>query len=100
LTGGITITPDQYTTKNAKLVVTTYFPKAGMKNHAVFKVTLPDGTVGYFDIGAKTNLGNFGGADHWFFMKNAPKGGVPSGEFFDLMDKSSRVPYDPNNIPE
>ncbi|MCR4416037.1 MAG: hypothetical protein NUV77_26780, partial [Thermoguttaceae bacterium] len=63
-----------------------------MTDHAIVRVTIqPNGKqkfTAYFDLGSSTHLGNYGGADHWFFDDTVG--------FLVEMDMDGARPFDPS----
>lgn len=69
----IVLAPQEVPTINNARVVTGYDWTFGLvprpvyyTEHGLVKVTFPNKSVAYFDIGSKTNMGHFGGDDHWW----------------------------------
>jgi hypothetical protein len=73
--GSLTLEPLEVMTRGQALLVTSrnVFDNVtgAMSEHAIVRVGFNpkngQTSVGYFDLGSSTSLGNYGGADHWFF---------------------------------
>ena len=94
--GYIVLEPLQIPVINAKYgaeIVTKQgfvgFGRRSFSEHAVVKATIKD-CVMYFDIGSQTDLGNFGGDDHWFLQNDKV--------FVTVMDLSAAVSFEPKDF--
>jgi hypothetical protein len=89
--GKVTIEPLEARTVGDKVIWTSYTPPGGMTKHGFVRVTIRPGNgethTAYFDLGSSTNMGNYGGDDHWFF-DDTP-------DFRDQMDLGTAIPYRP-----
>jgi RHS repeat-associated protein len=91
LPGGITVEPLNVPTKDPNGVVTYRscfgIPVRRYYDHCVFRVKCPSEKTVYFDIGSNTDLGNFGGPDHWWYPNS------PEDDMDYYLDMSRTCPY-------
>ena len=72
--GKISLDPKVFDTKGGRRIWVSYIPPRSFCSHGAVKVTFRVAgktNIAYFDIGEKTDLGNFGRKGHWFFADDA-----------------------------